>query len=79
MPATLNVVIEVVGEVDVVIVAVPGFPACAVQVPVPVPDIVVLPPGSIAHTTFLSAPASGFAVTTTTAVSLQLLAFVQMK
>ena len=69
----------VVAKVGVVIDAVPGFPACADQVPLPVAAIVADPPGSIAHTTVLSNPALGFAVTVTLVVSVQPLAFVQIK
>ena len=69
----------VVAELGVVIVDVPGFPACADHVPLPVADIVVVPPGSIAQLTVLSVPASGFAVTVIFAVSVHPLAFVQIK
>ena len=69
VPATVNVVIVVVGLAGVVIVAVPGLPVCAVHVPVPVPAIVAEPPGSVAQLTVLSGPALGLAVTTTAAVS----------
>jgi uncharacterized membrane protein YjfL (UPF0719 family) len=51
VPATLNVVMVVVALVEFVIVAVPGFPACAVHVPVPVAAIVAKPPGRIAQLT----------------------------
>ncbi len=78
-PAALYVVIVVVGDDVFVIVAVPGFPLCAVHVPLPVADIVAVPPGNMAHTTVLSIPASGFDVTTTLAVSEHPLIFVQMK
>ena len=71
--------IVVDAELGVVIVAVPGFPAWAVHVPLPVPDIVALPPGITAQLTVLSVPASGFAVTVTLAVSVHPLAFVQIK
>ena len=79
VPDALKVVMVVVGLVLDVIVAVPGFPACAVQVPVPVPFNVTEPPGNVAQDNDLSVPASGFAVTTIDAVSVQPLAFVQMK
>ena len=72
-------VIVVVGLVGVVIVAVPGLPAIAVQVPAPVPAIVAVPPGKITQVTVRSGPALGLAVTTMAAVSAQLLALVQMK
>ena len=39
-------VIKIVGLFVVVIVDVPGLPAWAVQVPMPVPAIVTLPPGN---------------------------------
>ena len=42
VPTVLNAVIVVVGEEGVVIVAVPGFPACAVHVPDPVAAIVAV-------------------------------------
>lgn len=42
VPATLNPVIVVVGELVVVIVAVPGLPACAVHVPEPVAAMVAV-------------------------------------
>ena len=42
VPAVLNPVIVVVGEAGVVIVAVPGLPACAVHVPGPVAAIVAV-------------------------------------
>jgi hypothetical protein len=69
----------VVGLVAVVMVAVPGLPVCADHVPTPVPPIVALPPGRTAQVTVLSTPALGFAVTTTEAVSVHPLAFVQIK
>jgi hypothetical protein len=79
VPAALKVVIVVVGLVAVVMVAVPGLPVCALHVPVPTPDIVTDPPGSTTQDNELSAPALGFAVTTTAAVSVHPLALVQMK
>jgi hypothetical protein len=46
-------VIVVVGLVCVVMVAVPGFPAWADQMPVAVAAaMVAVPPGSVAHVTF---------------------------
>ena len=68
-----------VADDGVVIVAVPGFPACALQVPLPLAAIVALPPGNTAQLTLLSIPASGFAVTVTLAVSVHPLALVHMK
>ena len=68
----------VVGLVAVVISAVPGLPAIAVHVPVPVADIVAVPPGSKAQLTVLSGPALGFAVTTMEAVSVQPYTFVRI-
>jgi hypothetical protein len=68
VPIALKAVIVVVGEVVVVMVAVPGFPVCAVHVPVPVPAIVVeLLRGK--HVMVSSGPAFGLAVTITAAVS----------
>jgi hypothetical protein len=57
---------------------VPGFPACADHVPLPVPLIVAVPPGKDAQVTVLSVPASGLAVTVTVAVSVHPLEFVQI-
>jgi hypothetical protein len=51
VPAELKVVIVVVGEVGVVMVAVPGLPVCAVHVPVPVAAIIAEPPGSVIQLT----------------------------
>ena len=78
MPATLYVVIVVVGDDVLVMVAVPGFPLCAVHVPLPVALMVAVPPGNAAQFTFLSVPASGFEVTNIDAVSVQSLEFVQI-
>jgi hypothetical protein len=44
-PAVVKPVIVVVGDVDVVIVVVAGFPVTAVHVPVPVAAIVAVLPG----------------------------------
>ena len=71
VPAALKVVIVVVGLDGVVMVEVPGLPANAVHVPVPVAAIVAEPPGRIAQFTVWSGPAFGFAVTMTLAVSVQ--------
>ena len=69
-PATVNVVIVVVGLAGVVMRAVPGLPdAAGVHVPTPVAAIVAEPPGSMAHVTVWSGPAFGFAVTVICAVS----------
>lgn len=51
MPGVLNVVILVVGFKALVIVALPGLFMAAVHVPVPVPAIAALPPGSTAQFT----------------------------
>jgi hypothetical protein len=72
-------VIVVVGDIEEVIVDVPGFVARAVHVPVPVAAIVADPPGRIIQLTVWSGPALGLAVTVTAAVSLHPLALVQMK
>jgi hypothetical protein len=80
IPDALKFEITVVEDEGLAMVASPGLPACAVQLPEPVADIVVLPPGNeVTQSTFLSGPALGFAVTNTLAVSVQLLAFVHMK
>ena len=42
VPTVLNAVIVVVGELGVVILAVPGLPACAVHVPDPVAAMVAV-------------------------------------
>ena len=42
VPAALNPVIVVVGELVVVMAAVPGLPACAVHVPEPVAAMVAV-------------------------------------
>jgi hypothetical protein len=44
-------VIVVLGLTGLVMVTVPGFPACADQVPAPIAAIVAVPPGSIAQVT----------------------------
>jgi hypothetical protein len=49
----------VVGEDGLVMVAVPGLPACAVQFPVPALVIVVEPPGKLMQLIVLSIPAFG--------------------
>ena len=50
VPAAVNPVMVVVGEVGLVIAAVPGLPlGAADQVPVPVAAIVTEPPGSVTH------------------------------
>jgi hypothetical protein len=77
VPAALKVVIVLVALPSVVMVAVPGFPACAVHVPIPVAAMVADPPGSIAQLTVWSGPAFAFEVTITAAVSVQPLPFVQ--
>ena len=79
VPATLKVVMVVVGDVGVVIVAVPGLLVQAVHVPVPVPVIVAVPPGRIAQLTIWSNPASGLVVTVTVVVAVHEEPFVQMK
>jgi hypothetical protein len=80
IPDALKLFIVVVGEEGLDIVAGPGLPGCAVQLPLPVADILVLPPGyDETQSTNLSGPAFGFAVTKILAVSVQPLAFVQMK
>ena len=58
----------VVGEVGVVMVAVPGLPERAVHVPVPDAAIVVVPLGREVTTMVRSAPAFGLAVTVTVAM-----------
>jgi len=68
IPAAVNPVIVVVGLLGVVMVAVPGLPAAAgVHVPVPVPAIVAVPPGSTAHVTVWSGPAFGLVTMTVSA------------
>jgi hypothetical protein len=59
----------VVGLVGVVMVAVPGLPAWADQVPAPTAAIVAVPPGSVVQVTVWAGPALGPAVTITAAVS----------
>ena len=71
VPGVEKKVTVVVGEVVLVMVAVPDADDSSVHVPVPVPDRVVEPPGSVAQDTVLSAPALTPAVTTTRAVSRQ--------
>ena len=51
VPAALKFAMEVVAEVLAVIVAVPAFPAAAVQVPEPVAAMFAMPPGSMAQVT----------------------------
>jgi len=51
VPIALNEVMVVVGLVVDVIVAVPGLPDWAVQVPDPLPDIVADPPGNVIQLT----------------------------
>ena len=58
VPAALKLVTVVVGDVGVVIVAVPALPAPNVQVPVPVATIVAM--SVVKHTTDWSVPAFGF-------------------
>ena len=48
--------IVVVGLVGVVMVAVPGLPACAVHVPAPVAAMVAVPPGKDAQVTVSFGP-----------------------
>ena len=68
-----------VGLAGVVIVAVPGLPACALHTPVGVvAPIVAVPPGSVAHSTDWLGPAFGWAVTVTVAEELHA-PFVQLK
>ena len=71
VPNALNVVMVVVGLVGVVMVAVPGLPAWADHVPVPVPPIVTEPPGSVTQLRDLSGPALGLEETTTVVIPLQ--------
>jgi hypothetical protein len=77
-PGALKVVIVVLALAGVVMAAVPGLPACAVHVPVPVAPIVADPPGSTAQFTVLLGPALGCAVTVTVAVEVHV-PFVQTK
>ena len=63
VPLTLKFLMVVVGLAGVVMVDVPGFPDRAVHVPVPVPAIVVVPPGSRAQLTVLPGPPLGPMVT----------------
>jgi hypothetical protein len=74
-------VIVVVGLVGVVMVEVPGLAGepIAVQVPVPVPAMVAVPPGNTAQVTVWSGPAFGLAVTVISAVSVQPEALVKTK
>jgi len=75
VPVVLNEVMVVVGlDVDVM-VAVPGFPERAAQVPVPLAAIVADP----LEQAIWSAPAFGLADTTIEAVSVHPLPLVQMK
>ena len=69
VPAALKFVIVVVALVGVVMVDVPGFPALAVHVPVPVASIVADPPGSVTQVTVWLGPALAAAVTTTVVVA----------
>jgi hypothetical protein len=71
VPAVVNPVMLVAALLAFAMLAVPGLPVIAVHVPVPVADMVALPPGSVAQLTSISAPASGFAVTITDEVSPQ--------
>ena len=72
--------IVVVAELGVVIVAVPGLPACGDQRPpaAAVAPIVAEPPGSVVQGTFCADPALGWAVTVTVVVEVQV-PTVQMK
>jgi hypothetical protein len=63
----VNPVIVVVGLLALVIVAVPGFPVIADHVPVPVPVMVAVPPGSMAQLTTSSVPALGLVMMTVSA------------
>ena len=72
VPAALNPVMVVVGELADVIVAVPGLPLQALHVPVPVAFIKALPPGRVTHVRVWSDPAFGLPDTITEAVSVQL-------
>jgi hypothetical protein len=72
IPGALKVVIVVVGDEGAVIMAVPGFPVSALQVPMPVAAIVTDPPGKATQLAVWSGPAFGLAVTVTAAVSEQL-------
>ena len=65
--------IVVVAEPGVVIVAVPGLPACADQIPpaAGVAAMVAVPPGSVAHVTVFAGPALGLAATVTVVVAVQ--------
>jgi hypothetical protein len=78
VPAVVNPVMLVVALLAFAMLAVPGLPVIAVHVPVPVAAMAAVPPGSAAQLTAISAPAFGFAVTTTAAVSLQPDALVQI-
>ena len=63
--------IVLVGDVGLMIVAVPGPGVIWLHVPIPVAAIVALPPGSNAQFTVWSVPALGLAVTVTIIVSEQ--------
>jgi hypothetical protein len=78
VPADVNPVMLVAALLAFAMLAVPGLPVIAVHAPVPVADMAALPPGSTAQLTIISAPASGFAVTITDAVSPQPDTFDQM-
>jgi hypothetical protein len=70
----------VVDEDGLVMVAVPGLPACEVHVPDPVAAIVAEPPGMFTQLTVLSGPALGLPETKTLTVSVaHPLLFVQIK
>ena len=71
-------VIVVVGLAGAVMIAVPVLVTDAVHVPAPVAAIVAVPPGALIQFTVWAGPASGMAVTTIAAVSVQPV-LVQMK
>jgi len=64
-------VIEVDWLLGRVMVAVPGLPGKADQVPIPTADMIAVPPGTVYVHANLSGPAFGFAVTVTLATSVQ--------
>jgi hypothetical protein len=78
VPVFVNVVMFVEALVALTIVAVPGLPVIVAHVPIPVPAIVAMPPGSTTQLTVWFGPALGLAVTTIEAVSLQPDALVQI-
>ena len=63
----------VVAELGVVIIAVPGLPACGDHMPpaAGVAAMVAVPPGKVAQFTFCAGPALGWAATVTVVVEVQ--------